>query len=394
MGHDLIAIDGCKLPSNAAKEWPGTLDELAHKRDKLREQVNRKLEEHKANDGLPSDTQTQKRQLKVHNTLDTLQAAYDKVAQFLKTATPRQGQATRNNEVKSNITDNESYKMKTSKGTVQGYNGIATVDSKHQIIIDAEAIGEGQEHHALIPVLERIDERYRRLGISDHISADGLTVTVDTGYSNKPNLTYLHNTGIDSYVPDNQFRQRDPAFGRQKDKHSEKKPVKKKTKQLFCATDFHLDVEHQRCVCPAGHSITLVRNDKDQHGNHKLFFEAKQSQCRGCTLRSQCMRRPEAVESRNGHGRQVSFIITPNTEKSEPVEWMKKRVDSPHGKQVYAQRLAVVEPVFGIIRANKGLDRFSMRGKEKVNGQWHLFSLVHNIEKIHRNVDESRIAAG
>lgn len=106
------------------------------------------------------------------------------------------------------------------------------------------------------------------------------------------------------------------------------------------------------------------------------------------------MRRPEAVESRNGHGRQVSFIIAPNTEKSEPVEWMKKRVDSPHGKQVYAERLAVVEPVFGNIRSNKGLDRFSLRGEEKVNGQWHLFSLVHNIEKIHRNADESVMAAG
>ncbi|MGB1952354.1 MAG: hypothetical protein ACPHQ9_16430, partial [Marinobacter sp.] len=42
-------------------------------------------------------------------------------------------------EVKSNITDNESAKMTTSKGTIQGYNGVATVDKKHQIIIDAQA---------------------------------------------------------------------------------------------------------------------------------------------------------------------------------------------------------------------------------------------------------------
>ncbi len=145
IGHDLVAIDGCKLPFNAAKEWSGTLDELAHKRDKLREQMNRKLEEHKANDKLLSDAQTQKRQLKFQNTFDTLQAAHDKVAEFLESATPRQGQGTRKREVKSNITDNESCKMKTSKGTVQGYNGIATVDSLHQIIIDAEAIGEGQD---------------------------------------------------------------------------------------------------------------------------------------------------------------------------------------------------------------------------------------------------------
>ncbi|MFK7855763.1 MAG: transposase [Granulosicoccus sp.] len=42
----------------------------------------------------------------------------------------------------------------------------------------------------------------------------------------------------------------------------------------------------------------------------------------------------------------------------------------------------MVEPVFGNIRSNKGLDRFSLRGKEKVNVQWQLFCLFHNIEKI------------
>jgi len=40
------------------------------------------------------------------------------------------GQRKRPKEVKSNITDNESGKMTTSKGTIQGYNGVATVDKK------------------------------------------------------------------------------------------------------------------------------------------------------------------------------------------------------------------------------------------------------------------------
>jgi len=69
-------------------------------------------------------------------------------------------------EVKSNITDNESAKMTTSKGTIQGYNGIATVDKKHQIIVDAQAFGEGQEHHTLQPVLKSVFECFKRLGIT------------------------------------------------------------------------------------------------------------------------------------------------------------------------------------------------------------------------------------
>ena len=45
----------------------------------------------------------------------------------------------------SNHTDNESAKMATSKGVIQGYTGVAAVDAKHQIIVDAQAHGTGSE---------------------------------------------------------------------------------------------------------------------------------------------------------------------------------------------------------------------------------------------------------
>ena len=62
---------------------------------------------------------------------------------------PRIGRGKRSKEVKSNLTDNESAKMTSRKGTIQNYNGVATVDKKHQFVIDAEAFGKGQEHQAL-----------------------------------------------------------------------------------------------------------------------------------------------------------------------------------------------------------------------------------------------------
>ena len=46
-------------------------------------------------------------------------------------------------------------------------------------------------------------------------------------------------------------------------------------------------------------------------------------------------------------------------------------------------RMSVVEPVFGNIGTNKKLKRFSLcSGKDKVQGQWHLFCLIHNLEKL------------
>ena len=61
---------------------------------------------------------------------------------------------------------------------------------------------------------------------------------------------------------------------------------------------------------------------------------------------------------------------------------MRERIDAPEGRAQYAQRFAAVEPVFGNLRANKRLDRFTLRGRTKVDTQWKLYCLVHNIEKL------------
>src|SRR5690606_22953956 len=140
--------------------------------------------------------------------LEPLNSASDKIDKFLKTAAPRMGKGRSLKEVKSNITDNQSAKMTTSKGTIQGYNGVAAVDKKHQIIIEAQAFGEGQEHHTLQPVAELIKQRYQRLRISKNIYATGTVLTADTGFANEANMQYLHDQDINAYVPDNQFRSR------------------------------------------------------------------------------------------------------------------------------------------------------------------------------------------
>ncbi len=64
------------------------------------------------------------------------------------------------------------------------------------------------------------------------------------------------------------------------------------------------------------------------------------------------------------------------------VKEMTAKIDTAYGRWMCSQRLAIVEPVFANIRAQKRLDRFNLRSKEKVKVQWMLFSLVHNIEKI------------
>jgi hypothetical protein len=61
---------------------------------------------------------------------------------------------------------------------------------------------------------------------------------------------------------------------------------------------------------------------------------------------------------------------------------LKQAIDSERGRELYGRRFATVEPVFGNLRANKRLNRFTLRGRQKVDTQWKLYCLVHNIEKL------------
>jgi transposase len=378
LGKELFAIDGCKMPSNAAKEHSGTLDELTQKRDKIRKKIRSCLKEHKKLDGRKPQERDRKQQLAKAS--DTLQKEFERIDKFLKTATPRMGQGKRPKEVKSNITDNQSAKMTTSNGTIQGYNGVAAVDKKHQIIVDAQAFGEGQEHHTLQPILISTKDRFARLGISDDIYKEGTIVTADTGFSNEGNNEYLRSEGINAYIPDNQFRSRDKSFAGQKEKYGKRhQDTVKGIKTVIPSSEFHFDKKSKTCLCPEGNEMWLKHEIIESNGVHKLFFEGKLTDCRNCPIKDQCMRNPSSADSRKGAGRQVSFTWTNG---KTATDWMKKRVDGRPGKVIYSHRMSTVEPVFGNIGANKGLNRFSLRGKRKVQGQWQLFCLVHNIEKL------------
>lgn len=383
IGHELFAIDGCKMSSNASKSHSGTFKELEQKRDKIRKRIRKSIAEHKRLDGRKLEERDYKK--KLAKEIESLDKHFDKLDQFLKMQSPRMGHGKRPKEVKSNLTDNESGKMTTSKGTIQGYNGIAAVDKLHQIIIDAQAYGEGQEYHTLQPILETIEDRYKRLGLSEAIYKTGVVVTADTGYANDENYDYLRQRDVNAYVPDQDFRKRDKRYKGQKEKHGKRHQDDiKYIKKVIPSSEFDFNLKEKSCRCPEGNDMWFKNESVSKEGKRKLFFEGKLTDCRACDRRFECMRNPYAADDRTGHGRQVSITYTNGR---TAADWMRRRVDSKQGKVYYGHRMSVVEPVFGNIGTNKGLNRFSLRGKKKVNGQWKMFCLVHNIEKLTNYAD-------
>ncbi len=60
---------------------------------------------------------------------------------------------------------------------------------------------------------------------------------------------------------------------------------------------------------------------------------------------------------------------------------MREKIDSDEGRAIYAHRMGLVEPVFGHTQ-QRGLCRFTLRGQDKVDVQWKLYCIVHNVAKL------------
>jgi hypothetical protein len=282
--------------------------------------------------------------------------------------------------IQSNITDNDSAKIKTGKGVIQGYAGMALVDAKHQVIVGAQAFGAGQEHGLFIPMLEHTRESFKALGDHDILKRAGLLA--DSGMHSEKNLEYLFENGINGFVADTRFRKRDPRFATVA-RHQPARPdapwARPKARGLFMPKDFELDPGQRFCICPAGKRLYRNGANGRGRGNFGVKFRGTKRDCGGCSLRAQCLRNPRSTPVR-----QVVFFLGREGKSETHTARMRRKIDTDEGRHQYSKRLGIVEPVFANINSAHRLRRFSLRGRDKVNTQWQLFCLVHNIGKIQR----------
>jgi len=359
LGGTMFALDGCKLPSNASKEWIGTFPELQKKKQKIESKVAQLLEEQvqtdRGQDG-PSGPRAPgpSRQQQV----EKLQKKAELIDKWIAENQPKIGAAGR--ERQSNITDNDSATMMTSHGVVQGYNGQGLIDAKHQVIVHGEAFGNGQDHGHIPPMLTGALENLQSLGHEPDYFKEKI-LTADSNYHTQVNLKECQELGLDAYIPDRKFRNRDPRFATQKRQQARR----------FTLKDFHYEESLDQYSCPQGKILKLLVKRVLDHGHLYRKYIAAEQDCQTCPLKSRC------IYGKGGKRKHLAVPIGESLSKQ-----MVEKIDTEQGRRIYPQRLAIVEPVFANIRTNKRLDRFTLRGKIKVNIQWLMFCLVHNIEKI------------
>jgi hypothetical protein len=373
LGGTHFSLDGLKLSSNASKEWSGTFKDLEKKKEALDRKVREAVREHRLEDKREkkrSDSDGKRRKKRIKK----LKQKADRIEEFLSKNKPKIGSGGK--EIQSNVTDNDSAKQATSHGVLQGYNANAMVDEKHQIVIHAEVFGKGEDGSNMKPMLDGAREKLEAIGWKKPLK--DRRISADTGYYSVKNLEACEEHEVDAYVPDPQFRKRDIRFkdaGRHRRSVDKRHERYKSNKRWFSVEDFKLDDRTGKLICPAGHGLYVRnRNFKTADGYKAIAYQAPKTACRDCRLRSKCLRNPNTV-SRQVH---VFYGKRPGSLTDE----MKNKIDTKEGRSIYSKRLGIVEPVFGNIRSCKRMDRFTLRGKSKVNIQWMLYCLVHNIEKI------------
>ena len=99
----------------------------------------------------------------------------------------------------------------------------------------------------------------------------------------------------------------------------------------------------------------------------------------------------EALVATGGQRRRRSHDFRPARAEAAPKEpkaaWlqaMAARLASDEGRALYKLRQQTVEPVFGIVKAVLGFTGFSLRGLDKVAGEWDLVSLAYNCKRLHK----------
>ncbi|MGQ9898534.1 MAG: transposase [Acidobacteriota bacterium] len=248
--------------------------------------------------------------------------------------------------------------MPSSHGVIQGYNAQALVDSKHQVILAADAFAS-QDHENLQLMLDGAKKNLRAIG-KNETYFQGKQVTADSNYHSLNSLTVCQAEKIDAYIPDIRFCKRDRRFAEQerfKDGvHGRQRP-ETKTAPFTPAGTLFLMRTNRLYRCLNGKELAVhARNQVNRHRTYDVYH-ARAEDCAACPLRARCL-------SKSGTSRRY-LSVQVGSQPPNLIDEMKAKIGSEEGKRIYARQLGILELVFANICVHKHMNRFTLRSKNE-----------------------------
>lgn len=232
-----------------------------------------------------------------------------------------------------------------------GYN--AQISTENQIIVNYTIHQNPTDTKTLKPHLENLKQTY-----GEETFQKLEEITADAGYGSEENYDYLENQGITAYVKYN-------TFDKEQDKNYQKKH------KPFSKENLHYNQEEDYYVCPMGQKMHNTHQSKrtTEAGYNQELSHYQAKNCEGCPLRGQC------------HKSKTNRSIERNHNLERHKEKVRRLLKSEKGIEKRKQRTADVEPVFAQLKHNNGFRRFSLKGLEKVELEFGLMAIAHNLRK-------------
>ena len=186
-------------------------------------------------------------------------------------------------------------------------------------------------------------------------------IVADAGYGSEETYAYLEGEGVRALVKHPDFLKDCKAKRRGADEME--------------VANWPYDAASDTYTCPEGRMLHFRREDR-RSSDRGFEVVARSYICADC---SACSRRQRCTKSVRADWRK---IITVDRRLEEYKRRANELLHSEDGSRLRKRRGTDVETVFGDIKRNLGFDRFTLRGLEKVNHEWHLVAAGHNIRKL------------
>jgi transposase len=227
------------------------------------------------------------------------------------------------------------------------------ISTENQIIVHYTTHQNPTDTKTLKPHLADFEQTY-----GEEIFNELETITADAGYGSEENYDALEDKGITAYIKYN-------TFDKEQDKNYQKKH------KTFSKENLYYNQEEDYYVCPIGQKMHKThQSQKNTEAGYEQNLSHYQAQnCQGCPLRSQCFKAKGNRSIERNH----------NLERHK--QKTRELLLSEIGIQKRKQRSADVEPVFAQLKHNNGFRRFTLKGIKKVDLEFGLMAIAHNLRK-------------
>jgi transposase len=343
-----IAIDGTKIRAKSSNKNSMREHKINRYLEVLREDIKQFKELVEKEDSLQKKEELSKKIEGLKEKSELLEKRKEELRERKQELHPRNRE---NHQI--NLQEPEAMMMDLAQGHgyASGYNGQISVDNKSGLIVSEDLVQERNDEQQFIRQYERVEE---------NLGADKERKYIaDSGYNSRKMTEYVKDNQIDAYLADAKLKNY---------KEESIEVIAREDKKLS-RLDFKYDKVNDCYRCPNGNNLKFIKN-----GNNGAKYISED--CSQCPIIKQCLRKSEKLKRKTIY----------RDPREESAEIMRQKMQSKEGTEMLMLRQTTVEPVFGNIKENLGFRRFRRKGMKNAKGEFALFCIIHNINKLYRLV--------